>query len=106
MSSKKKQDPQLSEISRKLDTLVRLSAIGLVRGLKTQKEEIALLSDSGFKPKQIADILDTTSNTVSVTLTEIRRERTARESRQESGSQASPSDEGVKAGASEHMENG
>jgi DNA-binding NarL/FixJ family response regulator len=83
-------------MSRKLDTLVWLSAIGLVRDLKTQKEQIALLSDSGFKPKQIADTLGTTSNTVSVTLTEIRRERTARESRQESASQAGPSDESAK----------
>lgn len=65
-----------SEISRKLDVLIRLSAIGVIRGEKLQKDQIAILSDSGFKPKEIADILKTSSNNVSVTLVSIRKERT------------------------------
>jgi|GEM_PF-634294 len=74
-----KRDPQLSEISGKLDTLIRLSALSLVKGIKTQKDQIALLSDAGFQPKEIADILGTTSNTVSVTLSAIRKERAEKE---------------------------
>jgi len=81
MSSKK--PDQMSEISKKLDVLIRLSALGLVRDIKTQKEQIALLSDAGFQPKQIADILGTTSGTVRVALHDIRKERGEKESKEE-----------------------
>jgi len=81
--SSEKSNPQLVEISKKLDVLIRLSALNLVRNTKTQREQIALLSDAGFQPKQIADILGTTSNTVSVALHSIRKERTAREKQEE-----------------------
>ena len=72
-----------SEVSTKLDTLIRLSALNVVKDLKTQKEQIATLSDAGFQPKEIASILRTTSNTVSVTLTEIRKERTSAKTEEE-----------------------
>ena len=72
-----------SEISAKLDTLIRLSALNVVKDMKTQKEQIALLSDAGFQPKEIADILRTTSNTVRVTLTEIRKERASAKTEEE-----------------------
>jgi DNA-directed RNA polymerase specialized sigma24 family protein len=86
--SKKKKTQQKDggagpEISAKLDTLIRLSALNVVKDLKTQKEQIAVLSDADFKPKEIADILRTTSNTVSVTLTEIRKERASAKEEQE-----------------------
>jgi DNA-binding transcriptional MerR regulator len=77
--SARKPDHQLSDISRKLDTLIRLSALGLVRDIKKQKEQVALLSNAGFPPKKIADILGTTRNTVSVALTAIRKEREKKE---------------------------
>lgn len=64
-----------SDVSAKLDTLIRLSALNLVRDIKTQQEQIALLSDAGFQPKEIADVLLTTSNTVNVALNRIRKER-------------------------------
>jgi DNA-binding CsgD family transcriptional regulator len=66
-----------SEVSAKLDILIRLSAINAVKDMKLQKEQIRTLSDAGFGPSEIADILDTTSNTVSVALTAIRKERTS-----------------------------
>jgi len=87
--SSKKPDPQLSEISGKLDVLIRLSALGLVKGIKTQKEQIALLSDAGFQPKQIAGILGTTSNTVSVALSAIRKERAEKERKEETSPEES-----------------
>ncbi len=58
--------------SQKLDLLIRLTAISLTDG-KPLREQIKLLSKSGFQPKEIAEILDTTPNTVSVTLTSIRK---------------------------------
>ncbi len=62
------------EIADKLDILIRLTAIGLFEE-KTQREKIYLLSMAGLPPKDIADILDTTSNTVSVSLSIMRKER-------------------------------
>jgi DNA-binding CsgD family transcriptional regulator len=73
-----KGDVESSEITKRLDVLIRLSALNLVREMKVQKDQIALLSDAGFQPKQIADILGTTSNTVSVALSGIRKEREAK----------------------------
>lgn len=76
MSSKEEQ--LLSEVAKKLDVLIRLSALNLVREMKSQKDQIGVLSDAAFQPKQIADILGTTSNTVSVTLHGIKKEREAK----------------------------
>jgi len=63
-----------AELSNKLDVLIRLVAVGLC-GDKPQKEKIALLDAAGLQPKVIADILDTTPNTVSVVLYGLRKDR-------------------------------
>ncbi len=68
-------DSTLKDISNKLDVLIKLSAMNLVKDTKTQKEQIILLSDVGFQPKQIANILGTTNNVVSVTLTSIKKKK-------------------------------
>jgi len=77
--SSKKTEALLTEISNKLSILTRLFTINLVKDIKKQKDQIAVLNEVGFKPKQIADILSTTSNTVSVTLNELKKERSAKE---------------------------
>ena len=56
----------LSEIDAKLDTLIRIQALQAVQGMETQKERIVFLYGAGVRPKDIASILGTTSNTVSV----------------------------------------
>ena len=63
-----------SEVAEKLDTLIRLVAIGLCQD-KGQKEQIAFLSSAGIQPKEIAEILNTTSNTVSVTLSGLKKKK-------------------------------
>jgi len=60
------------EIVDRLDKVIRLLAISIALG-KKQNEQIELLNDAGFKPKEIADILGTTGNTVRVALSQIRR---------------------------------
>ena len=69
----------LLEISKKLDILIRLSALNLVKDIKMQKDQIVMLSDAGFQPKEIADVLRTSRNTVNVTLSNIRKARERRE---------------------------
>ncbi|HEV2619484.1 MAG TPA: hypothetical protein VGU23_06040 [Acidobacteriaceae bacterium] len=61
------------DLGKKIDTLTRLLAIGLVNG-KRQKEQIRLLSIVGLGPKDIAELIGTTSNTVNVALSALRKE--------------------------------
>ena len=56
----------LSEIDAKLDTLIRIQALQAVHGMETQREKIVSLHGAGVRPKDIASILGTTSNTVNV----------------------------------------
>lgn len=59
----------------KLDRALRLLAAIATRGL-SQTDQIALLNRTGFAPKEIAEIVGTTSNTVRVSLVSIRRAAT------------------------------
>ena len=54
--------------------LVKLLALLLVQERK-QPEQIALLNRAGFRPAEIAALLGTTRNTVSVQLSQQKRER-------------------------------
>ena len=65
-------DPN-AEIVDKLDTLIRLVGLVLTDG-KKQSEQIRFLALAGIKPTQIAGILVTTTNTVNVALSSLRRE--------------------------------
>jgi DNA-binding CsgD family transcriptional regulator len=65
-------DP-LGLVAAKLDTLIRLQATSMVERLATQRERIAFLNKVGLGPKAIAEILGTTSNTVSVALAKMRK---------------------------------
>jgi hypothetical protein len=56
----------------KLDRVLRLLALIAVKGM-SQTDQIAILDRVGFTPKQIAEIVGTTSNTVRVGLVSIRK---------------------------------
>jgi len=66
------EDKQLNEITERLDKLIRIVALSSTQGL-TQTEKISLLDQAGFTPKEIAEILATTSNVVNVRLSEMRK---------------------------------
>jgi len=55
-----------------LDQIRRILAVLATRGLK-QRHQIALLSQAGLRPKDIADLLGTSSNTVRVELVALRK---------------------------------
>jgi len=99
----KNENEQLAEISRKLDVLIRLSALQLVQNSERQKDQIASLADAGFQPKQIAEILGTTSNTVSVSLNAIKKDRAPRDTKEKSKVQ-SPQGEASKESAEDAKE--
>jgi DNA-directed RNA polymerase specialized sigma24 family protein len=84
-------EKQFKEITSKMDLVVRLLALSTMKDLKVQKDRIIALSSFGFGPSEIAKLLGTTSNTVSVALSEMRKmakkeEHTAQTSQAESES--------------------
>jgi len=62
------------QIAQKLDTLIRLQAHLAIALLGSQKEKILFLGRVGLGSGEIADILGTTSNTVSVALSNARKD--------------------------------
>ena len=65
-------DTELALLSEKLDLLIRLTALSMADG-KRQTDQIALLSRAGLSPRDIADMLGTSANAVSVELSRLRR---------------------------------
>jgi DNA-binding NarL/FixJ family response regulator len=61
-----------SEVEKKLDRVLQLLAVVAVRDMP-QTMQIATLNRAGFAPREIADVLGTTANTVRVALVGIRR---------------------------------
>jgi DNA-binding CsgD family transcriptional regulator len=72
----KAQDKETFVLS-KLDRIIRLLAVNVAAD-KPQRERIRLLSSAGLAPKEIAEALGTTPNTVRVALTGIRRSQRRR----------------------------
>jgi|GEM_PF-545494 len=66
-------EKQFKEITSKMDLIVRLLALNIVKDLKVQKDKIMTLSSFGFGPSEIAKLLGTTPNTVSVVLSEVKK---------------------------------
>ena len=60
-------EKQFQEFIKKFDRHTRLVAIALLAD-KKQQDQITLLSQAGLQPKEIAELLGTTPNTVRVTL--------------------------------------
>ena len=61
------QEVLLQRIFERLDVLTRLVAVAIGSG-KTQREQIEALARAGFEPKEIATVVGSTSNAVSVAL--------------------------------------
>jgi len=59
------------ELEQRMDILIRLNAIQLIKG-KKQADQIRLLTLAGIGPKEISEIIGTTPNTVNVCLASLR----------------------------------
>ena len=77
------------DIASELRRISRLLTLLVTKNL-SQKDKIAVLSSAGLQPKEIAELIGTTPNTVSVTLAQMRKEqaghRPARGARRSGGS--------------------
>lgn len=67
-------DGQFRELIEKIDQVARLVALSIIAG-KKRDEQLTLLSNAGFQPKEIAAIVGTTPNTVRVRLSTLRKKR-------------------------------
>jgi DNA-binding NarL/FixJ family response regulator len=65
------------EVSEQLRRIVRLLTVLATKGM-SQKDQVAVLASAGFQPKEIAELLNTTANTVSVTLHSLRKQKAER----------------------------
>ncbi len=72
--TKTKNDEILEELRR----ITKILAKTATRD-QTQKEQIKTLSDVGFQPKEIAELLGTTGNTVNVALSAMRKSKKSSE---------------------------
>lgn len=68
-------DRDLGRIEAKLDTLIRLVALNVAVGEGSLKERSVRLQRAGLAPKEIAELCDTTPNTVSVLLSKAKAEK-------------------------------
>jgi len=66
-------DKQFNELKDKLDAITQLLALNLIRDLELRKDQIIRLASFDFQPSQIAGFLNTTANSVRVTLSKARR---------------------------------
>ena len=62
------------EVIKRLDLIIKLLAMNFMNEEGSQKVKIIQLSKIGLQPKEIANILGTSSNTVSVALSTARKE--------------------------------
>jgi hypothetical protein len=65
----------ISEISGKLDKILKLLAIDAVKEFSTEQEKIGLLDSLGFRPAEIAQFLNKTPENVSMQLSIIRKKK-------------------------------
>lgn len=62
-----------AEAVEKLDILIKLQAAALTASMDSSKDKISFLAKAGLRPALIAEIVGTTSNHVSVTLSKERK---------------------------------
>lgn len=71
-----------TEVLARLDMLIRLQALSMASRFETSKEKIQFLGTAGMEPKQIAELLQTSANTVSVTLFKARKTKSAQKQKE------------------------
>lgn len=69
-----KLDDTLAKIASKIDALIRLRVLEMTEG-KSQSDQIWLFHVAGLSPKEIAANVRTSSNTVRVVLSNLRKAR-------------------------------
>lgn len=69
-----KEEYDFRNLEKKVDVLIKLVGIGITSG-KQLKEKAKMLSSAGFKPSEIAKLLNTSPNSIRVTLSLYKKKR-------------------------------
>lgn len=75
---------QFEEITKRLDLIARLISLSLVKNEKTLAGKVKVLDASGFKPKEIATLLDKKLNHIHQVLHKLRKKEETTEKRKKS----------------------
>jgi hypothetical protein len=65
----------LNEISSKLDKILRLLTIDIVKGIEKEQDKTELLDSLGFRPVEIAKLLNKSQDNINVQLSKIRKKK-------------------------------
>jgi len=68
-------DELLAEISEKMDKMLRLLAVEAVKGIEKEQDKVELLVSLGFRPVEIAKLLNKSQDNINVQLNIIRKKR-------------------------------
>jgi len=74
-------DQQFKQLIEKLNLLIKLSALNVLKGQKF-RDQVRVLSGLGLQPREIAWITGKTANYVRVTLHKLRREESEKEKKE------------------------
>jgi DNA-directed RNA polymerase specialized sigma24 family protein len=66
-------ESSITDVADKLDTLIRLQALGLVSRFESQKEKILFLNKAGLAPKLIGEVLGISANQASVAISQAKK---------------------------------
>lgn len=64
-----------------MDKMLRLLALDAVKGITTEQEKIELLDSLGFRPIEIAGLLNKTPDNINVQLNIIRKKKTGKQTK-------------------------
>jgi hypothetical protein len=65
----------LKDISSKLDKILRLLTLDIVKGIEKEQDKIELLDSLGFRPIEIAKLLNKSPDNINVQLSIIRKKK-------------------------------
>jgi len=68
-------DKLLTQISEKMDKMLRLLAVETVKGIEKEQDKVELLDLLGFRPVEIAKLLNKSQDNINVQLNIIRKKR-------------------------------
>lgn len=87
-------DRQFKELCKKLDTLIKLTAMNALKG-KNLTDQVEILSAIGLQPKEMSAILGTDSATVRTLKSRIRRRTTRGTKKETAQGKSEPRAEGA-----------
>lgn len=85
-------EKSLEEISDKLDKILKLLALDVVKGIEKDQAKIELLDSIGFRPVEIGKFLNKTTENISAQLSILRKKKDEKKTKRNGSNPSPPSD--------------